>query len=150
VNTQAWVAQDAVASSGDCDLVTESEAPPVVFAAPRPEPTNPPAVENPPGGGAPPGQDGGQAPPPAADSTQPPQVPCYSVGAGVDPAGSGSVAIQTGPNCGGQYRAGTGVTFSAAPSGWKNFTGWSGCGSGGANPITVTINGSCTMIAHFN
>jgi hypothetical protein len=59
--------------------------------------------------------------------------------------------VLTGANCRARYRAGTSVQVSASVSDPKlHFDHWSGCGAGGsANPVTITMNGDCTITAHF-
>ena len=63
----------------------------------------------------------------------------------VSTVGNGSVSLNnTGP-----YELGDAVQLTANPSlGWK-FTDWDGCFTGSQNPLTITINGSCTVTARF-
>jgi hypothetical protein len=89
---------------------------------------------------------GGEEPPPEGGGD------CYSLSTAVDdPSGGGSVSVLTGTNCDGGYRPGTSVQVSARGEKWP-FNHWSGCGTGGstANPVTITMNSSCTITAHFS
>lgn len=78
---------------------------------------------------------------------------CFTLGTAVD--GNGIVNVNTGTNCttsGGAagYSPGTSVQVSAATNPKWMLDHWSGCGAGGSsNPITITMNGCCTITAHF-
>jgi hypothetical protein len=78
---------------------------------------------------------------------------CWRLGTGVAPTPSaGSVSVLTKPNCDGMYKDGTSVSVSASAAQRWAFHHWSGdCpgGSGSANPITITMTQTCTIIANF-
>ena len=75
-----------------------------------------------------------------------PQPGCYFLNVVVDPPNMGSIAISPSPNCGNGYNPGTVITATAS----GKLQSWSGCGvSGSANPITFTLNSSCTLTGHF-
>ncbi|MFI5091178.1 MAG: fibronectin type III domain-containing protein, partial [Terriglobales bacterium] len=78
---------------------------------------------------------------------------CYTLSTDTSPGGIGSVAVDTAPNCGGNYVSGTEVSLTAnVPSGYA-FGGWSGSGgtfsSTSANPTTFTITGNASVAATF-
>ncbi|MDI7277265.1 MAG: PA14 domain-containing protein, partial [Anaerolineae bacterium] len=80
-----------------------------------------------------------------------PCTPCYSLAAQVSPAGSGSITVNTGPNCsGGRYTGGTNVSITAYPASGYTFSHWSGDASGTANPASVTMDQNRTVIANFS
>jgi hypothetical protein len=74
---------------------------------------------------------------------------CYPLTTTVSPGGSGSVAIQPGPNCGAEYAAGTVVRLTAQPNAQKQFSHWSGSASGFSNPLTITMNAAKSITATF-
>jgi ABC-type branched-subunit amino acid transport system substrate-binding protein len=77
-------------------------------------------------------------------------LPCYTLNTAVSPGGSGSVAVDLGPNCsGGRYIAGTLLHLTAMPAYGKTFSTWSGALAGNTNPATLTMNGSKNVIANF-
>jgi hypothetical protein len=153
-----WVAQSDVQASGECSQVPVATPPPLI---PGVTPT-------------PPGQWGscgscqtcghattecvispdGQclwdphtcAPPPTGGDC------AYVTLQAVGPVGAvvPSPGIRTPSNCGdGGYKPGTSITLYAFP-GQVPFSFWSGsCVSGKSNPITFTINSSCTAIANY-
>jgi hypothetical protein len=156
-----WVMQSDVTELGLCTNVPEVEIPPVIPGEEEPPPgtwgecgscecghpgecmTSPegeclwnPAVCH----------VGGEEPPPEGGED------CYRLSTAADPSWAGSVSVLTGPNCRSRYRAGTSVQVSASASDPKmHFDHWSGCGaSGSANPVTITMNSSCTITAHFS
>ncbi len=159
--TSLWVMQSDVTALGECTNIPNVEIPPVI---PGGEEDVPPGTWGPCGScdtcgfiasecvtspdGAciwdpatchtdvPPGDDGGD---------------CYSLSTSADPSWAGSVSVLTGPNCDGRYTPGTSVQVSATSLDPKMpFNHWSGCGaSGNAIPVTITMNSSCTITAHF-
>lgn len=155
-----WVMQSDVSTLGVCTDVPPVEPPPVI-----------PGDDNPPGTWGPCGScdtcgfpasecvtspEGEclwdpatcrNAPPPGDDGGG----DCYRLGTAVDPGGSGSVSASA-TNCDGGYTPGTVVQVSVSVADPKNthFVNWSGCGAGGdANPVSITMNGSCTITAHI-
>ena len=59
-------------------------------------------------------------------------------------SGSGSISGSDG-----WYAAGSTLPLTASPTPGHQFTGWSGAGSGTANPLSVVMNGPKTVIANF-
>ncbi len=75
-------------------------------------------------------------------------VACYTLTTNVNPSGTGSVTVNTAPNCGTQqYTSGTHINLTANPKSGYVFSSWSGA-SGGAN-TSVTISGNLTVTANF-
>jgi uncharacterized repeat protein (TIGR02543 family) len=74
-------------------------------------------------------------------------VACYTLTTNVNPSGTGSVTVNTAPNCGTQYKSGTSISLTAKPNSGYVFSSWSGA-SGGAN-TSVTISGNLTVTANF-
>jgi len=64
----------------------------------------------------------------------------------VDPVGSGTVAKS--PDLPSYPHGGT-VQLTATPTSGYHFVSWSGDAGGNANPLTVTMNSSRTIVAHF-
>jgi hypothetical protein len=87
-----------------------------------------------------------QPPAPTRQNVSPKQPPTYTVTAGVNPAGGGSVAFD--PNKA-AYNAGEQLTMTATPSGGYAFTGWSGDVFGTVNPGAVTVNNDMALTANF-
>jgi hypothetical protein len=157
-----WVAQGDVMTVGLCTQVPQAEVPPVIPGEPG---------EPPPGGWGPCGScdscghaasecvtspDGQCLWDPATCLAGPPPEgggDCYGLSTAVAPGSwAGSVSVLTGTNCDGRYRPGTVVQVSASASDPVKmpFNHWSGCGaSGSANPVSITMTGSCTITAHF-
>jgi C1A family cysteine protease/predicted secreted protein len=74
---------------------------------------------------------------------------CYDLDLAVDPAGSGTIATDPLPNCGGGYEPDTLVELTAnANPGWQ-FSAWGGDASGSTNPITITMDSNKSVMAHF-
>ena len=81
-------------------------------------------------------------------------TPCATLSTFTSPVGSGSVTVNTTPNCSGKYASGTGISLTAnVPSGYA-FGGWSGSGgtfsSQATNPTTFTITANASVAATFN
>jgi hypothetical protein len=64
----------------------------------------------------------------------------------VVPNGEGRVTNSPTANF---YNNGQSVTVAALPNAGQSFTGWSGDATGSANPLSVTINQSKTIMANF-
>jgi Tol biopolymer transport system component len=147
-----WVAQADVTASGDCALVAQAEAPPVIAAPQTAAPTLPPAFAQatPVPGGGPPPVEPGQPTPLPGQPTQPPAA-CYSLSVGSDPPLAPSPAVLTPSNCPGGYLAGTQVSVQARDWLVLPFRFWTGCGADGssANPATISMTGSCALTAHY-
>jgi hypothetical protein len=172
-----WVAESDVFEIGDCEQIPEEEAPPIIpedqgpgtwlpcgscdtcghpanecVTSPTGECLWDPAtcLQQPPGdGGEEPGP-GGEEPSPGGE--QPAQ--CVTVTASVDPSGTGSAGPITHGNCiseiAGIYLPGTNVQVRANPNPGCWLDHWSGCGaSGAANPVSITVTGSCHIVAHI-
>ena len=156
-----WVMQSDVTELGVCTNIPQVEIPPVIPGEDEPPPGtwgecgscecgHPGECVTTPEGGC--TWDpatchvGGEEPPPGDGGED-----CYRLSTAADPSYAGSVSVLTGSNCRGNYRAGTSVQVSASVIDQKfHFDHWSGCGaSGGANPVTITMNSSCTITAHF-
>jgi uncharacterized protein YjbI with pentapeptide repeats len=81
---------------------------------------------------------------------------CYSVDARAIGPGPGSVSVLTPPNCAGKgYSLGTSVQVQANPNAGQGayLSYWTGSctgASGSGNPITVTVNGNCTVEAYLD
>ena len=74
--------------------------------------------------------------------------PSYPLTVNVSPSGSGTVRPATGSS----YAVGTQVTLNAAPNAGYSFAGWSGSpglASASANPGTITMKSSESVIANF-
>ena len=166
-----WVAQGDVIAVGDCSQVPDGDIPPVIPDGEESPGTWLPCgscdtcghpanecVTSPEGQclwdpatcqNAPPPDEGGDDVPP--DEQQP---VCVGVFATVDPPGTGSAGPITPGNCGtelyGVYTAGSSVQVRANPNAGCWLDHWSGCGaSGNANPVTITVNSTCTITAHI-
>ncbi len=79
---------------------------------------------------------------------------CYTLTAGVNPPGSGSVTVSPPPDCAGsQYNEGTEVTLTAVEDNPGHyFSSWSGdigVAGGTSNPIMVPMNQDRTITANF-
>jgi hypothetical protein len=74
---------------------------------------------------------------------------CFSLTTIVKPAGSGSVQVNTAPNCGSGYSAGTSVTLTASPASGYKFFRWTGSIASTNNPLTVTVNNDMSLTANF-
>ena len=76
---------------------------------------------------------------------------CYGLTTGVNPAGVGSVTVNTGQNCTGGYTRNTAISLTANTPAGYTFTGWSGSGgsfsSTTSNPTTFTITGTASVTA---
>ncbi len=76
---------------------------------------------------------------------------CYTLTAGVNPIGSGSVGVSPAPNCaGGKYTYGTVVTLTATAATGYGFMGWSGDASGNKSSVKVTMNANKAVMANFS
>jgi hypothetical protein len=160
-----WVMQSDVTALGLCSNIPSVEIPPVIPG----DESHPPGTWGPCGScdtcGFPANEcvtspdgaclwdpatcrPGGEEPPPGDDGGG---ETCYRLSTAADPSWAGGVSVLTGANCRARYRAGTSVQVSASVSDPKlHFDHWSGCGAGGsANPVTITMNGDCTITAHF-
>jgi hypothetical protein len=113
------------------------------------------------GGQEPPPDDGGQQPPddggeePPITVTEPPPVQCVFIAAYADPSEYGTVTTIPDGNCpsmpgvGAFFAEGTVVQVQVTPIG-SELDYWSGCGaSGDDNPVTITANSTCHIIAHM-
>ncbi len=75
---------------------------------------------------------------------------CYTLTAGSEPAGGGSVSQDPPPNCGAGYVQGTQVQLTANPAAGYNFDLWSGDLNGSNNPETLTMDGNRSVTASFS
>ena len=71
----------------------------------------------------------------------------YLLETGVDPADGGTVDVTPS---GGWYNDGTTVTLTATPNAGYVFTGWTGDYTGTQNPLSVTMDGPKSLMAHFS
>ena len=76
-------------------------------------------------------------------------VPCFNLTTNVNPSGTGSVTVNTAPNCGTQYKQGTVVSLTASPHSGYAFGSWNGA-SGSGSAGSVTMNGNTTVTANFS
>lgn len=74
---------------------------------------------------------------------------CFSLSAGVDPSGSGSVDADPSPNCGSQYLIGTPVRLTANAAEGYDFYFWTGDALGSVNPVTITIDADKAVTANM-
>ncbi len=77
---------------------------------------------------------------------------CYTVTTSSAPPAGGSVTVNTPPNCpGGKYISGSSVSLTPVPNTALEygFIGWSGDGSGSANPLNVTLTRNKAVTANF-
>ena len=75
---------------------------------------------------------------------------CYSLTTTVKPAGSGTVLVDTAPNCAGNlYTAGTVVTMTAVPNAGYTFFRWTGSSTSTLNPYSITMDANKTYTANF-
>jgi uncharacterized repeat protein (TIGR02543 family) len=74
---------------------------------------------------------------------------CYGLTIDVEPAGSGTVAVEPAPNCGEGYAAGTELTLTADAGIGYVFDSWSGDITGTGSPAMVTMDGDKVVTAHF-
>ncbi len=164
-----WVKAADIQTSGDCGATPRVEAPPIIPGGPPPGQPTPSTGYGPCGSCDTCGHPGecittpdGQCVWDPATCHEPDDHPgdgCYTLSLSVEPTSPvagppGSITPRPGPNCptGGGYLPGTSVTLVASPnSGWQ-FSYWSGScpGAGGtSNLITITMNSSCSAVAHF-
>jgi hypothetical protein len=97
------------------------------------------------------GDDGNEEPPPQEPEPEPEQE-CVFVTASVDPGNTGTAGPLTAANCvsqGSGYLPGTVVQVGVSPNPGCWLDHWSGCGAGGtANPVSITVNATCHIVAH--
>lgn len=74
---------------------------------------------------------------------------CYNLTLGVKPAGSGTISVSPGPDCGTQYTAGTVVTLTALPAPKYVFSKWTGSVTSTLNPIEILMDANKTLTANF-
>jgi subtilisin family serine protease len=74
---------------------------------------------------------------------------CPALTTSIFPSGSGSLVVNTAPNCGSNYSPGTDVSITASPSGSNLFYVWGGSDTWHSNPVTITLNSSKTVTAIF-
>ena len=73
----------------------------------------------------------------------------YALAVDVLPSNSGTVALS--PSIAdNQYESGTPVTLTAQSASGYVFAYWSGDSGGSTNPVTITMDGDKSVIAHFN
>lgn len=148
----AWIADEDIVLSGDCDRVEESDPPPLVIIIPEDSDEEPASGHETAGQQ---GTDGSQGQSDSGGDTggpqpPPPSVVCYNISATVNDPSRGSASIQTTPNCPGGFTAGTAVSVGASANEQFALLEWKGCGaSGNPNPVTITANGNCTITAIF-
>jgi Tol biopolymer transport system component len=164
-----WVRARDVDSVGACDTLPQGNIPPIIPFNPAPPtavPTSAPSTGGDPvgddaddggGGGGGGGGDDGPNPTDTPTPTLPPQPTCFTINTVILPDTSyGSVSLSPGQNCpsGSGWLAGTQITATANPAAAKRFTNWNGSTcpgvSGNTNPISFTLNGSCSLIATFH
>ena len=76
----------------------------------------------------------------------PAAAPLYTISVQVDPAGSGTVALDPLKT---SYSKNNVVTLTATPASGKVFAGWGGDLSGTQNPTTLRVSRNHTVIARF-
>ena len=72
----------------------------------------------------------------------------FPLSATVSPAGTGIIAASPA-SADGYYSPGTTVLLTASPIGDYGFDNWTGDATGSSNPITLTMDGRHSVIAHF-
>jgi hypothetical protein len=74
---------------------------------------------------------------------------CYTLTTAVSPSGTGTVTPSAATCTNGNYKAGTTVSLTAAPTAGNIFSNWSGSASGTANPGSVVMSGNKSVTANF-
>lgn len=75
---------------------------------------------------------------------------CYALETAVDPAGTGTVKVNTTPNCGqDKYTHGTKVSVTAEPGVGNEFTSWTGADESYKATTTVTMTANKKVTANF-
>ncbi|NLG96801.1 MAG: hypothetical protein GX491_05530 [Chloroflexi bacterium] len=75
---------------------------------------------------------------------------CYALETAVDPAGTGTVKVNTTPNCGqDKYTHGTKVSVTAEPGVGNEFTSWTGADESDKATTTVTMTANKKVTANF-
>ena len=71
----------------------------------------------------------------------------YNLSVNADGTGRGTISPAPGNY---SYKAGSAVSLTATPAPGSLFSGWSGTYTGGANPLSLTMDGNKTLTANFS
>ncbi len=82
-------------------------------------------------------------------------IPMFTLSAGINGNGSGSVRIDPGgtrcsANCSKSFATGTAVTLTASADSGSSFSGWSGGGCSGTGTCSLTLTADQTVTATFD
>ncbi len=80
-------------------------------------------------------------------TTQPPT--CFPLATSASPSAAGAVLSDPGPNCSGDYVAGTEVKLTPSPKSGYSFSHWSGACSGSSQTCTLTLSAAKQVAAAF-